>query len=278
MTDVTVVYVAGCTHSGSTLLNRILNAHPEIVSVGGVKNIPRALAGQKNCSCGQHAIDGCPFWGRVDQSLDGERTLFLLRTDAADDETFERDNCVLFAAIFDAAAVRVVVDTSRDVRRMRRLRNIDGLAVLPVLLFRDPRGQFASLRRKNMSRWHSLTFYWKRNLSVLAGSFLFPERVVLSYEEFCRDPSALLAMILPRLGVADDAKVRRRMLQNWGEQEVHMLGGNRMRRIQDSTIHLDEGWRYRLGLLDKTLAFVAGYPVWLLCWLFRTRVVTETAS
>jgi hypothetical protein len=33
-----VIYIAGTSHSGSTLLDLMLNAHPEIISVGEVLN------------------------------------------------------------------------------------------------------------------------------------------------------------------------------------------------------------------------------------------------
>ena len=38
-----VIYIAGTSHSGSTLLDLMLNAHPEIISVGESINLPRHL-------------------------------------------------------------------------------------------------------------------------------------------------------------------------------------------------------------------------------------------
>jgi hypothetical protein len=38
-----VIYIAGAAHSGSTLLDLMLNAHPEIVSVGEVLKLNRQL-------------------------------------------------------------------------------------------------------------------------------------------------------------------------------------------------------------------------------------------
>ena len=38
-----VIYIAGTSHSGSTLLDLMLNAHPQIVSVGEMVNLNRQL-------------------------------------------------------------------------------------------------------------------------------------------------------------------------------------------------------------------------------------------
>ena len=60
------VYVMGTSHSGSTLLAFLLNAHPEIVSIGETspslkRNKDRHLL---PCSCGE-LIGECPFWNKV---------------------------------------------------------------------------------------------------------------------------------------------------------------------------------------------------------------------
>ncbi len=68
-TDATpVVYIAGCGHSGSTLLALLLDSHPDIACVGETAVKPkirrRGDAAAAECSCGQ-TLANCPFWTRV---------------------------------------------------------------------------------------------------------------------------------------------------------------------------------------------------------------------
>jgi hypothetical protein len=63
-----VVYVAGSGHTGSTLLAMLVDAHPQIVSVGETSIKPkirrRGHGAVQKCSCGE-LIAHCRFWQRV---------------------------------------------------------------------------------------------------------------------------------------------------------------------------------------------------------------------
>jgi hypothetical protein len=67
-----VIYIAGTSHSGSTLLDLMLNAHPAIFSAGEVLKLNRQLGinhpRKQNapCSCGAPSLWQCPVWSRVD--------------------------------------------------------------------------------------------------------------------------------------------------------------------------------------------------------------------
>ncbi|HEY6073047.1 MAG TPA: hypothetical protein VIV15_06530, partial [Anaerolineales bacterium] len=61
------LYVAGGTFSGSTLLAFILNAHPEIVSIGEPYSARLTLDGYR-CSCGEFLIE-CPFFAKLRQKV-----------------------------------------------------------------------------------------------------------------------------------------------------------------------------------------------------------------
>lgn len=74
-TDATpVVYIAGCGHSGSTLLALLLDSHPDIACVGETAVKPkirrRGDAASAQCSCGQ-TIGNCPYWTRVFEEARG---------------------------------------------------------------------------------------------------------------------------------------------------------------------------------------------------------------
>ena len=81
----TVVYVAGLSHSGSTLLHMMLASHPRAVGLGeAFKTLapgPSGLARSRSrrCTCGK-AMEDCPFWGHAAARVpSGDDASFVLR-------------------------------------------------------------------------------------------------------------------------------------------------------------------------------------------------------
>lgn len=265
----TVAYIAGCTHSGTTLLNRILGTHNKILSIGGIKNLPMALAGQLQCSCGEPVLNGCAFWGEVDANLrDRGRSLAELRVDAVDEETFARDNKDLFIALKHVSGADVIMDTSRRVQRLRRLKHIEGLPLLPILLFKGPRRQVSSFRRKGVDLKDSLKNYWRGNLSVLQDVSSSKDSLIIQYEDLCREPDRYLSLLVRLFGLDEDNTI----LDRWGENEVHMLGGNRMNSAKSSVINLDDNWQKRLRSMERIVVGLAGFPVLVSCKRYKVRL------
>ena len=85
-----VIYIAGTSHSGSTLLSLMLNANSEIMSVGEIQNLNRQLKikpGQKSyprCSCGASSLWQCNFWRAVDDYVRRKSGKSLLDLDMLD--------------------------------------------------------------------------------------------------------------------------------------------------------------------------------------------------
>lgn len=69
-----LVYIVGMGHSGSTLLELLLNAHPDVSAMGEVSLFSLQLYRDQRarwiglCSCGARPND-CPVWGRVIESI-----------------------------------------------------------------------------------------------------------------------------------------------------------------------------------------------------------------
>ena len=67
---VKVVFIASLSHSGSTLLDLMLNAHPDVASVGELKQLGRFARLEKpnrrlRCTCGADSLLTCEFWTKV---------------------------------------------------------------------------------------------------------------------------------------------------------------------------------------------------------------------
>jgi hypothetical protein len=232
------------------LLDLMLNAHPEIVSVGEVLKLNRQLGyrdpERKNyapCSCGAPSLLQCKFWSAVDAEIRATAGKSLTELDVLDSDTRDprhAPNVTLFKAIAAVSGKNFIVDSSKIPRRLSQLMQFPELDVYPVHLIRDPKGQIASVMRKhggflkNIVRYEIVQEQIHRTLKSVPHS-------VMRYEDLVRDPERSLNSILQPLGLSFD----RRQL-SWAEAEKHIVAGNHMRYQTTSNLVLDEKWRERL--------------------------------
>jgi hypothetical protein len=160
-----VLYLAGQGRSGSTLLERVLDGVPGVVSVGEVVHLwERGLARDERCGCGL-AFRACPFWRAVGEAayggwgaLDVARVRDLQdRVDhtrlipalllrrllpayrarwGAYGEVVE----ALLRAVATTTGAAVVVDSSKHVSTAFLLASLPGVDLRIVHLVRDARG------------------------------------------------------------------------------------------------------------------------------------------
>lgn len=71
------VYILAAGRSGSTLLSLILGGHPRAISVGELYQLPKNLALNTTCACGQPIRD-CSFWHSVVTNLGQQLQLQIL--------------------------------------------------------------------------------------------------------------------------------------------------------------------------------------------------------
>src|SRR5262249_46303497 len=150
-----VIYIAGAAHSGSTLLDLMLNAHPAIVSVGEFLKLNRQLAYRDAerktyapCSCGAPSLWQCKFWSAVDAQTRSAAGKSLADLDIGGGESRHGatdPNVVLFEAIAAVSGKNFIVDSSKLPRRLSQLMQFPELDIYPVHLIRNPKGQVASV-------------------------------------------------------------------------------------------------------------------------------------
>jgi hypothetical protein len=58
------VFICAAGHSGSTLLDLLLGAHPAGISVGEITQLPKNISLDSVCSCGEH-LSKCEFWNQM---------------------------------------------------------------------------------------------------------------------------------------------------------------------------------------------------------------------
>lgn len=264
-----ILYISSLSHSGSTLLDLMLNAHSQIVSAGELKQLERAFRSTltekpKSCTCGVRPLTTCDFWQNVDAEVrkaSGRGLADLSSEDSAGRVAIARDTPILTEAICSVSGVRHIVDSSKNLRRLEFLFSNPTIDISPILLTRDALGQVnsslkAELRkgRPNISRvdklWRTAQFAFKyRHAFRHARRALFKRSYIeVRYEQLVESPETVLSAILMPLGLAFEPQQL-----EWAAHEKHHVGGNRMRRSSSNALILDQSWKQELTWFQKLI-------------------------
>jgi len=250
-----VIYIAGTSHSGSTLLDLMLNAHPAIFASGEVLKLNRQLkikdarrGTHAPCSCGAPSLWECRFWSAVDRrtrETSGKSLVDLDMLDYRDLDGASAPNEVVFKAVSEVSGKGFVVDSSKLPGRLSYLMRLKDLEIYPVHLVREPKGQINSVVRKHGGFLKHIFRYELIHEQIRRSLRSVPHSVV-HYEDLVRDPKSALQSILQPLGLDFDPRQL-----DWAEAEKHEVAGNHMRFDARSELVLDESWRRSLSPLKQ---------------------------
>lgn len=284
-----LVFVAGPGRSGSTLTDLLLNNHPDVQSLGEIHRLNLyARTNPEPCTCGR-PVSECPFWLSVEAALrrrlgsapdapllrdhemmlepskvgpiaslvqkalliQGSRTLYrtLLPLVAPAHRRAASNSLDWYDAVREVTGCPVVVDSTKDPRRLKTLFFADPDRFRCLYMIRDGRAITASrIRREGCSMEYAArnwVAYHQRTRHALRG---IPRRLVheVRYEALCRDPSGTMREVFRFLGLPFDES----MLE-LRKDEAHNIGGNPMRfRSGETGIRIDEQWRQQLSTDD----------------------------
>ena len=246
-----LLLIRGLGHSGSTILDLALGAHPQLIGLGEAVRVlerprlgeehkgPQQLRGdlrfERRCTCGELAGD-CPVWGPLlawlpahdDRPL-AEKFNRLIEPLTATSprwlvESFQADEQLLEAQAL-GRPVRVI-QLTRDVRSWVHSESRRGVA-------RHRRGGTVGWR--SMLRWWRINRRWEQRLNR-SGCVAFR----LGYEELALAPEQALRKLCAWLEVDFDPA----MLQPGLNSNSHIVSGNRMRFDpgQSQAIRYDAAW------------------------------------
>jgi hypothetical protein len=291
----TVLYIAGTSRSGSTLLDRVLGQGPDVCSLGELAFLwERGLERGELCGCGV-PLTSCPFWSLVGEhafagweSLDLERVIALKR--GVDRKRYVPALLAprlfprfgrrlrayaeilgrLYAAVAEVSGATVLVDSSKHVSTALLLRHVPGIEPRVVQLIRDPRGVAWSMGKQvvrpddvtGTSEMHrtgavKTAIDWQITNVLLR---LVRGRRVVRYEEFVARPEPCVSDLLGQVGLAPRAS------GFIGERRVvlgvaHSVSGNPLRfRIGEIEILPDGEWRERLAPSRRLAVSALTFP------------------
>ena len=245
-----LIYIVGMSHSGSTLLNLMLNAHPQIISVGELIDLSRRAQHQNPkrrtyaaCACGAPSLLECEFWSNVNARVLRRDGKSLADLDILNDRSLDVRNAstaVVLRAISEVSGKDLIVDSSKRPSRLSYLMQLKGLEVYPIHLIREARGQIFSLMRKNGAFLKHVYGYVRIHEQIRQITKQVPHSVAY-YEDLVLYPERTLSRLLQPLALEFDP-----IQLEWGAQVQHTLGGNKLR-WQPRGLMLDERWREGLS-------------------------------
>lgn len=216
---ITVLYVAGVSRCGSTILGKLLGQIDGFFFAGELAHMARSLELDHSCGCGE-PLRTCSCWRRIFDA-DPELAPAELRLDHAD----ERARAVLrhalcrrgllrplprvqrattafaaaLSAIRESSGCRVIVDTSKSPAYGLLLEGIPGIDLRLLHLVREPRATAWSWQRTpllNARPW-AVAVIWTAWNTVI--ELLWARRhhyLRIRYEDFVANPQASVQRIL----------------------------------------------------------------------------------
>jgi hypothetical protein len=246
-----VLFILSSGHSGSTLLDLLLDGHPRLVGVGEMHSArPDEL-----CACGREARD-CPFWQvalgpepwprapyRPGMSFWLGRGPYrsLHKRVIVDPDAYVSSTETAYQRILDLSGADVVVDSSKTPERVELLSRSRVIEPVVLHLVRDGRGVTWSYTRKYGWGRSVLSRWYRANLRIEVLRWRMARRLsfeFLRYEDLVEDPDRYLA----RLCGALDVPYEPSMLA-FREGVHHQIGGNGMRLEGGDAIELDDAWK-----------------------------------
>ncbi|WP_085890152.1 sulfotransferase [Pseudooceanicola marinus] len=287
----TILYIAGYSRAGSTMLDMVLGRHGDIASTGElVYLLDDAPQESRICTCGARFGD-CPVYGgwletvpdiaalktlqREIESRDGLEALKAGRVPEEKAAAYRDYAVSLYTHIAETTGARIILDSSKSAKdaagRPLALARLAGFDVKVLHLSRDPRATIRSYIDKGsnwvlegyrkprpLESWRPIMgwTYANRIATDLAADF-GDDYLHLRYEDFIADPGRALQAIGALAGT-DLSEVARAVVEGDPFLAGHNVGGNR-NRLEPQKIILKTPEPARLPLLrELALRAVSG--------------------
>lgn len=264
-----ILYIGGCTRSGSTLVDRALGEVPGVLSTGELGLITtHGIADNRLCGCGARFRD-CALWAAVGREAfggwDSADAAELVRLHARVDrhrhlvglsfpfafprfrrqlERYAQLLSRLYTSLAHVTGARCIVDSTKAPAYALILRRVPELDVRVLQLVRDSRGTAYSAGKHQVMKdsvdrvVHKhryppvvITARWMLyHLLFDAMAARDGRRLVVRYEDFVRDPRETVDRTLAFLDEDVDSQGLDFVGDGWIELGVaHTVAGNDMR-------------------------------------------------
>ena len=295
MNKTKVLYIAGMTRSGSTILGSLLGELPGAVHVGEIGLFTQPGFEETACCECLKTVGKCDFWQAVFErafgglnalnleALQKTRNEYRLRTlprlllprPAGQSRRLREYLSVLsalYAAVQEVSGAKVIVDGSKDVFYGYLLNQASPIEMHTVHLIRDSRAVAFSHQRLRMlapllphssqmtryAPWKT-ALYWNA-VTLLQKSVRYPHFTLLRYEDFVADPQATLSRLWDFVG---EPAPSLDFLQSSSLHlhPGHTVAGNPVRFQSEVQIKPDLEWQEKMLPKDRRLVTALTFPL-----------------
>ena len=252
----TLLLIRGLGHSGTTILDLALGAHPQVTGLGEAARIletpkpgeerrgPAVLRGsqrgERRCTCGASAME-CPIWGPTltwltaheEQTLQEKMQRLLKLAAVHGTRDLAQPPSVIVDSFQDDLMLPTLMPPEVDVRVIHLVRDVRSWLYSRMTSSRQSHRVLPDLR--SLARWWYVNRKFDRVLQRCDRPVLR-----LGYEELALNPARSLQLVCDWLGVAFSPK----MLNPAQSSTSHIVSGNRMRFDQEKTrsFQYDGAW------------------------------------
>jgi len=256
MTTKKIIYIAGYGYSGSTLLERILATHPQIVGCGEVHNFLNDFKLKEICSCTSN-LEDCPFWKKI----------YL--------QHYKKNNSLNTINIFEFLykntpnEVTFLCDSSKSTwgNMLRPYKLSKKYEVYLIHLNRDGRSCLHStLKRKGSSRKVlkaiNTSVHWSL-ANLAAYSFGLNNRhhyFRIKYEDILKEPQKSINSLFDFLEL-DNKNIGKNLVDKTSIPLTHQLSGNAIRQNKNLVLQSNKASKKSLGFITESLFKIISWPV-----------------
>jgi hypothetical protein len=276
---VKILYIAGATRSGSTLLSRLLGEIDGFINVGeALRWLFNTLRMSRTtpCGCGLNVFE-CPFWDDIAPLVENTEEqafatqyirirYFPLLLSPIKPQSFRTqwDKLIgqtgqLLGEIAAESGCEVIVDSSKNPANAYVVSQIPKAELYTLHLVRDPRGVVSSWSKPKgyLKAFPLSTVVWwwlSYNLSAEVLRFYSKGYLRIKYEDFLHDPQKSLVEIMSFMGgIQEDLKFMEGDSARIGIQ--HLLGGNPDKMSDENVVIRESNW-YLPKLRRQVVSFL----------------------
>lgn len=311
--DVHILYIAGWSRSGSTILGNILGEVDGLLHVGEMYYFwERGVHENRTCGCGEPFMD-CSFWNPILETYRSDREfapadwmlrqhtkfartrkfpgLWLHRSGTKSDhefQTYTQGLLSLYRIIQKSTDAKVIVDSSKSPTYALILSSIPGMKVTILHMIRDPRGTAYSWRkhplqledgiamgRLSIFRNGIMWFIWNLLIETMQRRRAVDYYMRTRYEDFASQPRHTIKRILNEMKIDDPLDFFQDPLKvKMGIH--HTFSGNPVRTKTGMTyIRSDQEWVRELSVMYKFLTTMICAP---LLWHYGYPIIKRSES
>lgn len=249
-----ILYIIGAGHCGSTLLSLSLDRHSDVVAVSEIVGLNAQEAG----TSGGHDYRNDSFWSRVATNYEREfggdfwtvQFASLTKNCKLSCAEWARQNQNAYNSIADTANVPLIVDASKQPRRLEVLLQENNENIRVIYLVRDARAIVHSYDRKYKSVFRGFRQIARldRRARAIKGHFSNIPWMTLRYEDMTED----FERTIRRVCDFCDLTFQYGMLKP-DTISFNGVGGNRLRLKPVEAITTDKSWERNMPALKQWL-------------------------